>query len=444
MPQDEPIRVQVPSLGTVEFPAGTSPETMQAAIRKATSWQPADPTEGRSAASRAAGGFFNGAGLNPAPFIELGARMLFHPIDTTVDVAKNVVAPIGRLGNVGDAFRRAGLTGAANEVAASIPILGPASEHASQRMKSGDVAGGVGEVAGMITGATVLPGLIKAGVGRAAPVVTRQAEGLMQTALKPGVARMRDVMRGRTSVPPVVQNMLKNGIGVSDAGLGKATRLLEGKKTDLEAIINSSNATISPDDVVARAQTSRGQLATQATPASDLAAFDDAIDQFVREHQGTGIVKGGTPISVQDAQALKTGTYKQLSDKAYGEVKSGSVEGQKALARGLKEEIETAIPNRDVRGVNRDIANLSEAQEAVGRRVGMAGNRDPGGLAPLAHSPETFFAMLFLRNPAAKSMLARGLYQSAAKATRVPESVLRSAWVGMLQAEDDSRKAEGQ
>lgn len=431
MPQSpqQPIRVSVPSLGTVEFPAGTSPDTIEKALRDSTQWKPPAP-EG-SALSRAAGGFLSTSGLNPVPLIELGARMLFHPIDTTVDVAKNVVAPLSRLTNVGDAFRKAGLTGAANEVAASIPIIGPMAEHASQRMQSGDTAGGLGEVAGMIAAPTLVPKAVGATAKAVAPTVTKMSEGLMQSALKPGVAKMRDVIKGKTTVPPVVKTLLDEGITVSDSGVGKLSRLLTAKNDELKNIIANSNATISPDDVATRAMASRGNLETQVNNAADLKAFDAAIDEFVQQYGGTGVVKGGQPIPVQEAQALKTGTYANLGSKSYGELKGASVEGQKALARGLKEEIEAAIPSADVKGINQRIGKLQEAQDPLGRRVGMAANRDPGGLAPLAHSGETFLAMLMLRNPMVKSLLALGAYKMAAAAAKVPESAIRAAVTGV-------------
>jgi hypothetical protein len=49
-------------------------------------------------------------------------------------------------------------------------------------------------------------------------------------------------------------------------------------------------------------------------------------------------------ISTSDAQALKTGTYRQLKSKSYGEMKSATIESQKALTRGIKEELANQFP----------------------------------------------------------------------------------------------------
>lgn len=350
----------------------------------------------------------------------------------------SVLSPLFRLKNVAQKFREGGLTAALNEAAASVPILGPAAEHASERMKSGDVAGGVGEVAGLAS-VPLTATLGQLALTKAATVGGRTAEGLMQSALKPGASKLRDVIKGKATTPPVVKTLLDEGISVSESGMGKLNRLLTAKNDELRAIIAQSSATISPDDVAARAMTSRPKIAAQVTPASDLKAFDAAIDEFVQAHQGSGLIKGGTPIPVQEAQALKTGTYSNLGTKAYGELKGASVEGQKALARGLKEEIEAAIPTADVQGINRQIGRLQEAQDPLGRRVALAANRDPAGLAPLAHSSTNFIAMLMLRDPVVKSMLARGMYQSAAKAARVPVNVLRAALIASMSESEAQR-----
>ncbi len=128
--------------------AGETEENIATVIQHFQTQTP-DPTEGRSAASRAIGGVLTGSGIAAIPDL-VGTALTQNPYRTVTDLAKGTLAPLARLGNVGDAFRKAGFTGGMNELAASIPILGPAAEHASERMKSGDTAGGIGEIAGMV------------------------------------------------------------------------------------------------------------------------------------------------------------------------------------------------------------------------------------------------------------------------------------------------------
>ncbi len=87
---------------------------------------------------------------------------------------------------------------------------------------------------------------------------------------------------------------------------------------------------------------------------------------------------------VQLAQQIKQGTYQQLRDK-YGEMGSAQTEAQKAIARGLKEEIERAVP--EVVGPNAQASDLWNAINVAQRRSFMEGNKNPMGLAPLAHHP---------------------------------------------------------
>jgi hypothetical protein len=155
---------------------------------------------------------------------------------------------------------------------------------------------------------------------------------------------------------------------------------------------------------------------------TDRTAAAGVVDEFARVHGGAPNYPM-RPMSVQRAQELKQGTYSAIGDRAYGETRGAALEAEKALARGLKEGIEAAHPQ--VRDMNRLEGDLIKAREVIARRVATAANRDMAGIGWITSNPKTFIAFLLDRSPAVKSMLARGLYQSAARATHVPENLIR-------------------
>ena len=136
---------------------------------------------------------------------------------------------------------------------------------------------------------------------------------------------------------------------------------------------------------------------------------------------------------------MKVGTYRQIG-KDYGKLSSASVEAQKALARGLKEEIEAAIPK--IKALNAREGSLMAAQDAVAHRVAIAGNRDPAGFAWVTHTPQTFLAALMDRSPVVKSMLARGMYSSAGAAAKVSPQLIRAAVLALATEESDAVPAQ--
>jgi hypothetical protein len=123
-----------------------------------------------------------------------------------------------------------------------------------------------------------------------------------------------------------------------------------------------------------------------------------------------------TKIPVDQAQAMKQGTYQQLKGRAYGELKSATIESQKALARGLKEELEAQFP--EIKGLNAQegqFFNLQGTIEKALARIGnhqligigtpiMAGAGGAVGGAPAAGAAGVL--KLVLDNPTVKSRLA--------------------------------------
>jgi hypothetical protein len=112
---------------------------------------------------------------------------------------------------------------------------------------------------------------------------------------------------------------------------------------------------------------------------------------------------------VQLAQKLKQGTYKVLSGK-YGEAGSASTEAQKALARGLKEEIASEVPA--IAGLNAEESKLITTLKVAERRALMEMNKKPIGLAALAGDSKAALAFMADKSAAFKSLAARMINQA--------------------------------
>jgi hypothetical protein len=229
-------------------------------------------------------------------------------------------------------------------------------------------------------------------------------------------------------VPRVVKTLLDEGVNVTESGVTKLKALLNATHSDVKAAIQGAEAAgaqIHPNAVASRLTETAKQFANQVNPGPDLNAVAEAGNQFLEAH-------GGQMLSPTQAQSLKQGTYSVLSKK-YGQLGSAETEAQKALARGLKEELERAAPGIDV--LNAKEADQLKALNALGRRVALTGNKDPIGFAWVTHNPMVFLTALIDRSPAVKSMLANGLYQSAGAAAKVSPDLIRTAVVALAQPE---------
>lgn len=289
---------------------------------------------------------------------------------------------------------------------------------------AGAVGGGMqGATQGAIQGA-MQGGAEAAGVG-IGKAMSALAPRVMQAAVKPTLKMLGDVVKGR-EVPKVVETLLEEGVNVTPAGYQKLQALLNTSTAERNQLLSDAVAagapSVRPLAVAGRLSETAQQFGRQVNPSADLDAISRAGQEFLDVH-------GGTDIPIEEANALKQGTY-QVLKKKYGQLGSADVEAQKALARGLKEELETLVPGVDL--ANQRVGDLSQALAAVGRRVAIQSNRDPAGLAWLTHSPTLFMAALMDRHPLVKSLVARGLYNSAAAAARVSPQVIRAGLVGLL------------
>lgn len=346
--------------------------------------------------------------------------------DTAVDLLPAAGGAIGGIvGGIGGTVAGVGVGGVPGAVggAALGGAAGEAGKQLINRLRGAPAPSTMGDAAKSIgTQAAVQGGaeLAGAGVGK---VISAAAPRVMQSALKPTLKMLGDVVKGQP-VPRVVQTLLDEGVNVSPAGYQKLQAVLNASTQERNAMIQSAMQTpgsgVDPLTVTSRLVDTAKRFGAQVTPKADLEAITKAGQEFLENYTET--------IPLDRANAIKTGTYDTLRKK-YGQLGSAETEAQKALARGLKEEIEYQVPGVDA--VNRRVGDLGQAAAAVGRRVAVSTNRDVGGISLLASNPAVLLASIVDRHPAVKSLIARGMYQAAGVAAKVSPQLIRSLVVAV-------------
>jgi len=194
----------------------------------------------------------------------------------------------------------------------------------------------------------------------------------------------KSALKPSTTLPDwKVNNILKTGIAegipVSASGQEKLTGLIESINNDIASKIKAGagkGVTVKKFAVASRLGDTADTFANQVTPAKDLATVGKIGNEFLK----------GQPneIPADTAQAMKQGTYQQIS-KSYGKLSSASIESQKALARGLKEELAAQIP--EIGDLNARESQLIGLDQALERAVNRIGNHQMMGIGtPLAAS----------------------------------------------------------
>jgi hypothetical protein len=218
------------------------------------------------------------------------------------------------------------------------------------------------------------------------------AHKLMYSAVKPTLSQHAS---GDAKI--AVDNLLKYGINPTRGGVEKLGDMLDDINRQIAEKIKASNAVISRDKVSTYLDPVRRKFANQVNPTPDLRAIGNVAADFELRAPN---------IPVQQAQALKQGTYRVLKGK-YGEEGVASTEAQKGLARGLKEEVAAAVP--EVAELNALDSQLIKTLSVAERRALMDLNKNPMGLSILAHSPSTVAAFMADKSTLFKSLVARML-----------------------------------
>jgi len=262
---------------------------------------------------------------------------------------------------------------------------------------------------------SLLSGYKMAGVPEAS-IAAAPARGLMQSALKPSVPDLKTGAADRA-----VETMLQEGISPTRGGMSKASQLADKLNEASAGPIAASTAHAEIPEVLKRLDPLKAKVALQVNPESDIAAVDRAIAEF----KNSPAVSNAQSIPVQLAQKLKSGTYSSLGEKSYGELGSSATEAQKQLARGLREEIISKVP--EIAGPLKREASLRNVMEVSANRALQDSNKNPLSLgtsiAAIMHDPLAAAGMWANASTPIKTMMARMLFTGGKPSVALPASV---------------------
>ena len=274
------------------------------------------------------------------------------------------------------------------------------------------IRGTVGAAEGYGTGALINPkdagtasalqGTLSAVIPAALQAARPTAEYLMQSAMKPTLKQLKS---GQAKT--AVDTLLELGINPTNKGVEQLKGHILDTNQKIADALSSSNAIVNKEKVLQRLGDVEAKFANQVAPMSDVNAIKNIGQEFMASNK-PALEMPQQNIPVQLAQKLKQGTYKVLSGK-YGEAGSAATEAQKALARGLKEEIASEVPA--IVGLNAHESKLIDTLNVAERRALMDMNKNPAGLALLAHDPSTALAFMADKSAAFKALAARLINQ---------------------------------
>lgn len=375
---------------------------------KATLWDYRTKGEAPAPEGSATSRFLSNAAemLNPIAAVKGIAHAVANPIDTYHGM---VDASAEQFGKAREAFGSGRYAEAAGHgLAGAVPVIGPAAANAGEQIAAGDIAGGMGSMTGLAGGAALAGPTMRAVQPAMKPAAQAVGRRLYQSALKPSKATLNDVRpaAGMTAQETLLQTGLNEGAPITARGVRKVETLidsLDGEVQSRIAKIQASGEKVDPalveqaiDDVVR-------DFTEQINAQPELAAIDTVrknfqtnplVTQQVAPATQANFASGqmsGTPAKMQAgpidpavAQRMKTNTYQGLRGK-YGRELNGTIEAEKAGARGLREGIEQAGARAgvtDIAAVNAREGSLISLEHALSDALRRRGNYDVLGLKP--------------------------------------------------------------
>lgn len=224
----------------------------------------------------------------------------------------------------------------------------------------------------------------------------------MQQALQPSKAA-RDSGKAEQGI----ETMLKEGVNVSKGGVEKLNKSIDALQDEMTRALKDNPYVIEPHKVVKELDAVFDKYRKQATYKADQKTIQNALNEFINHP----LIKEHGGIPIETANAIKSGTYRQIGDKGYGMGLKPDAERDalKGIARGLQKEIAgtPGVPS----GIGKRQQELINARDLAEQRVGSAGNRMEAGLAYLISHPWVIPGYIWDRSPMLKSMAARSAYR---------------------------------
>jgi hypothetical protein len=196
---------------------------------------------------------------------------------------------------------------------------------------------------------------------------TRLPEKLYGAALKPSTT----LTPGERSA--VISAGLKEKIPVSYGGALKNANIRRSLADKLDDALRGSNTPqIDPAVAAERLRDTVQDALRSYNPSRDVGKVADVYESFLTDPLVPNLL---TP---SQANAMKQGLYREI-ESAYGNMKAPlASQAKKALARGLKEEVNIAVP--EVAPINDRLSTLIQLAEQLDPAANRVANRNPIGL----------------------------------------------------------------
>lgn len=389
-PKPEPIRVEVTGMGIVEFPAGTSPQEMQAAIEKqlasSNTAEQTPPAKATSFAGDVATGITQGIGRTLTGLGELvhkvpGVSAAVDSVYGTPGLSKQAF-PIARAGlapqNTGQAIGQ----GAEQIAEFFIPATAVTKIRTAAQTGRGflDALLGAGLEAGSAaavqtaqqggTQGTAGTAGFAAGASLAAPVVGKGlkflGDRIEMSLVKPSVADVKDGFK--------VQNVYKHQLGGSlsqtyDKATAKLIELGQQMKQTLRAFGGPTGPQV--DVLQVLADTSAELSKNQAKTYGQNINIASAITKLLDDPAMLALKNGKADLVTANEMKQALG---EMGAWQYGarDADSNAMEiAANVMYTKLKEAIEKALPigPTRVRSLNQQMAEIIPVRQAVIRRI---------------------------------------------------------------------------
>jgi hypothetical protein len=249
----------------------------------------------------------------------------------------------------------------------------------------------------------------------AAPILGSAANRLMQSAIKP---QTKYLEAGR--VPAAIETMFEYGVNPTQGrtifgkGLDVIKKDVARLNSLIDDIVRTSPNVAKTNTALAEIERLRPQIIATGGDVTEL----DALTKFITQKQANPLLSGEF-ISVPAAQEMKKGINKKIGESAYlKDATALNLQGEKALARGLRQAIMDAAP--EVAPLNALESKALNALKVSERKALNEANKDIMGLGSI--SPSVTQALLFLadRNAGMKSIVARMLNQAKIGVQAIP------------------------
>jgi hypothetical protein len=356
--------------------------------------------------------FFGGAAkmLNPITAVKGVAGAVAHPIDTASNLLQAQLAQLIKARDDLHAGRYSEAVG--HGTAGVLPLIGPAAAGAGERMASGDIAGGLGEGAGLLAPFAAGEAMRMRAAARAkssAPAVLEQqaAQQVADRVLAPG----NPAFRGRANA--IAPNILTRGL---KGGREELRQAADSGMMDAGARIVAAygaaggpQAPVAIDEIIQQLRQAIDDQSMHGQPIvgaeGRIAALDERIAQL--QTVATPTPKVGMTIPFEDLRKFRDEQYR-LADQARGFERMGnpikSDAGYAAREAGSAVRQQFAKHSPEAAAANADYSFFKTLGDVLDPAIGRpkltaptegvtGGARTTGAVAGMMVGPKAAFVM---------------------------------------------------